>query len=56
MVYLQIKMRDCAIQADTSQSQLPKRYFRYFNYWFCLGWPALISLIIVFYLMTNKPF
>jgi uncharacterized membrane protein len=56
VVYLQIKMRDFAIQAELSQSQLPPQYFRYFKYWFCLGWPAFISLVIVFYLMTNKPF
>lgn len=56
VVYLQIKMRDFAMEADKSNKPLPKRYDRYFKYWFCLGWPAFISLIIVFYLMTNKPF
>lgn len=56
VVYLQIKMRDFAIQADATNTPLPEQYYRYFNYWFYLGWPAFISLIIVFYLMTNKPF
>lgn len=55
VVYLQIKMRDFAIQADQSNAKLSEQYYRYFNYWFCLGWPAFISLVIVFYLMTNKP-
>lgn len=55
VVYLQIKMRDFAIHAERNKSLLPPIYFRYFKYWFCLGWPAFISLIIVFYLMTNKP-
>lgn len=55
VVYLQIKMRDFAIIADTTKAALPPRYYLYFNYWFCLGWPAFISLIWVFYLMTNKP-
>jgi len=56
VVYLQIKMRDFAIQAENTNANLPAQYYRYFKYWFCLGWPAFISLIIVFYLMTNKPF
>lgn len=55
VVYLQIKMRDFAIQADELNAPLPMQYYRYFRYWFCLGWPAFISLVIVFYLMTNKP-
>lgn len=55
VVYLQIKMRDFANYAQQTHSSLPPMYYRYFNYWFCLGWPAFISLIIVFYLMTNKP-
>jgi uncharacterized membrane protein len=56
VVYLQIKMRDLAVAADKNKKPLPQKYFRYFKYWFCLGWPAFISLMIVFYLMTNKPF
>jgi len=55
VVYLQIKMRDLAGEAEQNNTPLPPAYFRYFNYWFYLGWPAFISLIIVFYLMTNKP-
>lgn len=55
VVYLQIKMRDVAIQANATNTSLPEQYYRYFNYWFYLGWPAFISLIIVIYLMTNKP-
>jgi uncharacterized membrane protein len=55
VVYLQIKMRDFAIEANKTNSPLPACYYKYFTYWFCLGWPAFISLMIVFYLMTNKP-
>jgi uncharacterized membrane protein len=55
VVYLQIKMRDFAVAAEKDNTALPAVYFRYFKYWFCLGWPAFISLIVVFYLMTNKP-
>jgi uncharacterized membrane protein len=55
VVYLQIKMRNFAIEAAQSKTLLPPKYYRYFTYWFCLGWPAFISLVTVFYLMTNKP-
>lgn len=55
VVYFQIKMRDFAFAAYKNNTALPPTYFRYFRYWFYLGWPAFISLIIVFYLMTSKP-
>lgn len=55
VVYLQIKMRDFSVKAMRNKSQLSPLYFRYYKYWFCLGWPAFISLIVVFYLMTFKP-
>jgi uncharacterized membrane protein len=55
VVYLQIKMRDCAFQALEKKTALPLQYYRYYKIWFYLGWPAFISLIIVFYLMVNKP-
>lgn len=55
VVYLQIKMRDIAVLAHKNGTGLPPLYYRYYRTWFWLGWPAFISLIIVFYLMTNKP-
>jgi len=55
VVYLQLKIRDVSTEAEQTSSPLPPIYYRYFRYWFCLGWPAFISLIAVFYLMTNKP-
>lgn len=56
VVYLQMQMRDAAVHAHATNTSLPEQYDRYFTYWFWLGWPAFISLIMVFYLMTNKPF
>lgn len=54
VVYLQIKMRDLALVAYQSQRELPAAYFRYYRYWFILGWPAFLSLLGVFYLMVTK--
>jgi uncharacterized membrane protein len=55
VVYLQIQLRNFARAAEHNKTALPALYFRYYKYWFCLGWPAFISLVVVFYLMTNKP-
>jgi uncharacterized membrane protein len=55
VVYMQLKMRDDAVHANENNLPLPERYFRYFSYWFILGWPAFISLLVIFYLMLNKP-
>ena len=30
-------------------------YERLFRVWFVLGWPAFVALVIVFWLMVNKP-
>lgn len=55
VVYLQIKLRDFANVAAQNNTPLPIQYYQYYRWWFALGWPAFISLTIVFYLMTNKP-
>lgn len=55
VVYLQISMRNMATKALSTNTTLPKTYYRYFTYWIILGIPAFTALIIVFYLMTNKP-
>ncbi len=54
VVYLQIQMRNLSSRADSTRSALPESYFRYFRLWFFLGWPAFLSLIGVFFLMTSK--
>lgn len=54
VVYLQIQIRNLAQTAVINNTPLPAAYFRYFTYWVILGIPAFISLVGVFYLMTNK--
>lgn len=55
VVWLQIRLRDMAIEADRDGTPLPPLYWRYLRTWILLGIPAFFALVIVFYLMVAKP-
>jgi uncharacterized membrane protein len=55
VVGLQIRMRDLAREAERNGLQLPQRYWTYARAWFWLGVPAFTSVVVVFWLMINKP-
>jgi uncharacterized membrane protein len=55
VVWLQIRMRDLAQQADEATTPLPTQYWVYARVWFCLGIPAFCALIAVYALMVFKP-
>lgn len=56
VVWLQLRMRDMAQLAVASgDSQLPRRYWRFERLWTLLGIPAFSALILVYWLMVNKP-
>jgi uncharacterized membrane protein len=55
VVWMQIRMRDMAIEAARAGTPLPPRYWRYLSYWVGLGVVAFFSLVVVFYLMVVKP-
>jgi len=55
VVWLQIRMRDVACNADATRSALPIAFWRYFWSWVALGVPAFIAFVTVFYLMVAKP-
>jgi uncharacterized membrane protein len=55
VVWLQIRMRNLAIAAAASSSPLPAEYYRYYRWWFVLGWPAFLGVLVIFYLMVAKP-
>lgn len=55
VVWLQIRMRDMAIEAAKHDLQLPVVYALYYRWWFMLGWPAFIGVMVIFYLMVAKP-
>jgi uncharacterized membrane protein len=55
VVWLQIKMRDLATAAATRGASLPPLYYRYYRWWFALGWPAFAGVLVIFWLMVTKP-
>lgn len=55
VVYLQIRCRDLAFEALRNNTSLNETYDRYYRIWWILGIPAFLSLMVVFYLMANRP-
>ncbi|QGW84786.1 DUF2269 family protein [Variovorax paradoxus] len=55
VVWLQIRMAAMAAQAHRDAMPLPALFARYQRYWELLGYPAFIAMVVVFYLMVNKP-
>jgi uncharacterized membrane protein len=55
VVWLQIQMRNLAIAAAKAGTALPQQYYRYYRWWFGLGWPAFGGVLLVFWLMVTKP-
>jgi len=47
------KMSNLAVQSEADV--LPPAYHRAFWLWFCLGWPAFLALVGIFWLMVAKP-
>ena len=54
VVAIQIRMRRIA-EATPDGAELPRHYHRLARWWFALGWPAFIGVIIIFWLMVAKP-
>ncbi|MCF6198337.1 MAG: DUF2269 domain-containing protein [Hyphomicrobiaceae bacterium] len=55
VVWLQILMRDLALDALDKGQGLSQEYRRLARIWFWLGWPAFVSLIVAVWLMVAKP-
>lgn len=55
VVWMQIKMRDMAVAACASGTELPRRYWTFLKWWVALGIVAFLALVVVFYLMVAKP-
>jgi uncharacterized membrane protein len=55
VVWLQIKAQRLAQLAVETEMPLSQDYYRTMRYWFVLGWPAFLGLMVVFWLMIAKP-
>lgn len=55
VVWLQWRMARMAETAQERGTALPALYDRYATLWERLGYPAFIAMLLVFYLMVNKP-
>lgn len=55
VVWIQIRLRDLARQAVTTNAPLPAVYFRLFAFWFACGIPAFISVLCILWLMLARP-
>lgn len=53
-VYLQIKMKKLALQAQQNHSPLPSQYTRYAQIWFWIGFPSFLSMMAIVGLMVLK--
>lgn len=55
VVWLQLRIRDM-LGAKVAGAAIDEvRLKRYFRWWFTLGWPAFVGLVLVFWLMVAKP-
>ncbi len=54
VVWIQLRMRRIA-DVTPDGSALPACYHRLARWWFALGWPAFIGVIVIFWLMIAKP-
>lgn len=55
VVWLQIRMKNMADEALAHGGALPARYWLYARWWERLGYPAFAAMLIVYFLMVNKP-
>jgi len=55
VVWIQIRMRDLAVDAAARGEPLPPRYFALLRTWTILGMPAFAAFVAIFWLMIAKP-
>ncbi|MGE5465771.1 MAG: DUF2269 family protein [Methanocella sp.] len=55
VVWIQVRMARMAEDAWLQGTALPPLYWRYHRIWACLGVPAFVAFIVIFYLMVVKP-
>jgi uncharacterized membrane protein len=54
VVWMQIRMRDIAVEAANSNAPVPAAYDRLFHRWTVLGLAAFVAFLLIFWLMVTK--
>lgn len=55
VVWIQLRLRGLASDADREGRPLPEAYDRLFRIWFLLGFPAFAAVLAIIWLMVVKP-
>ncbi|MGH1351855.1 MAG: DUF2269 family protein [Methyloligellaceae bacterium] len=55
VVWIQIKLRNLAIEAWNTGTELPDEYHRLYRIWFACGFPAFFAVLGIVWLMLAKP-
>jgi uncharacterized membrane protein len=55
VVWMQMRMRDLAQEAVSTNAELPRPYHRLFWWWFAFGFPAFGAVVAIFWLMIARP-
>lgn len=55
VVWIQLKMRNLAREANQNNQELPRQYFRLFRIWFACGFPAFFAVMAILWLMIARP-
>jgi len=54
VVWIQIRMRQLALAAESAGEPLPRAYHRLFHWWTGLGFAAFFPFVFIFWLMVAK--
>jgi uncharacterized membrane protein len=55
VVRIQVRLRDIARDCASASRPLPNEYHRLLRRWTALGVPAFSAVLVIFWLMVNKP-
>lgn len=55
VVWIQLKMRNLARDADQNNQELPQQYYKLFRIWFACGFPAFFAVMAILWLMIARP-
>jgi len=55
VVWIQIRLRDLARQAEADGGALPDAFHRLYRIWFAFGFPAFAAVLAIVWLMLARP-